>query len=154
LKIGDRRAKGATFISSESSHYSNSCFPSLGLKTNRQRSVGFSRFSFQRASSRGGLINLGHSDPSVKHFSVPDRRPNASPSEMGSATIRKPRITVNPQVGVFSSPVARELETGCSDHEKSAVNGEKKRWGKSSKARKACLGWNSRQDGGRLVERS
>jgi len=32
--------------------------------------------------------------------------------------------------------------------------GEKEVRGKGSKARKACLGWNSRQDGGRLVERS
>jgi len=30
----------------------------------------------------------------------------------------------------------------------------KRRRGEGSKARKACLGWNSRQDGGRLAERS
>ena len=31
---------------------------------------------------------------------------------------------------------------------------KEEKWGEGSKARKACLGWNSRQDGGRLVERS
>ena len=77
------------------------------------------------------------------------------PHDVGSATIRKPRATVNPLRKVFFVVFARLPKTEPSAYEKVRENeGENKRWGKSSKARKACLGWNSRQDGGRLVERS
>ena len=77
------------------------------------------------------------------------------PHDMGSATIRKLRATVNPLRKVFSADALRLLKTQPTAREKvREIGGKNKRWGKSSKARKACLGWNSRQDGGRLVERS
>ena len=77
------------------------------------------------------------------------------PHDMGSATIRKPRATVNPPRRVFPAVVPGLPETESTTHEiVREFKRKNKRWGKSSKARKACLGWNSRQDGGRLVERS
>ena len=51
----------------------------------RQRSAGLSRSSFQRASSRSGLINVGHTEQSVKHLSVKNRGPCARPpNELGA----------------------------------------------------------------------
>ena len=77
------------------------------------------------------------------------------PHDMGSATIRKRCATVNPLRKVFPAVSVGLPETELTTREKvREFGGENKRWGKSSKARKACLGWNSRQDGGRLVERS
>jgi hypothetical protein len=66
-----------------------------------------SRSSFQRASSRGGLLNLGHSGLSVKLFS-PARPGPVHPSQRsGSATIRSPVFAVNPPKANFLS-VARD----------------------------------------------
>ena len=89
----------------------------------------------------------------------------------GSATIRKGGSRVNPLIRDFwgssrnslkgqgdrvpgnSTRAALEAGRTHSGGRQCGPRRRKKR-GKSTKTRKACLGWNSRQDGGRLAERS
>jgi hypothetical protein len=129
-----------------------------GPKTFRQRSAGLSRSSFQRASSRSGLYNVGHTKDSVKRLSAVTAGPNAPPQINGSAKIRKRNPAVNPRDEISSIRSRIFLCNASTYHQQRSLarilGGGEKRRGKSSKARKACLGWNSRQDGGRLVERS
>jgi hypothetical protein len=71
--------------------------------------------------------------------------PPLSPRDLrrGNETIRIVRPLVNPFFGILGS-----------FFEGAARAAGKQRTGAGPKARKACLGGNSRQDGGRLVERS
>ncbi len=139
LKANDRHAKGTTFVSNKEliaiRFFQLSIFRRLAKQGNGGPSG--TRSSFQRAFARFGPHIVEPTRALVK------RRTSTHPLEQGSATIRNQIAPVNPRMQIFFP--------GSTAHQPEKEKGKR---GEGSKARKACLGWNSRQDGGRLAERS
>jgi len=144
------------------------------------RSAGSPRYPYPspifHALPEGGSI--GHRDVSRGGYSCPSPHPDLTwcrsaaraPDTMpatpvllahregpGSVSVSVPDRTTPPETS-RGEETETDTETGPAVGQRAATrdgsSDGKKRKGEGPKARKASLGWNSRQDGGRLVERS